>query len=162
MTTLRLTVTTGPQAGTTLDVIRPMIIGGEGGDLRVTDVAMAPRHAQVRPVPAGLEIADLETGGGTWVNGERITRPVVLVAGDMVRLGATEVQVGVARPVTAVPAGIPALAATPSGGDILPPYATDMTLGRRAPASRQPAAMIVCFAVIIATALALITYFATR
>lgn len=44
-------------------------------------------HAVVRRIHCGLEIEDLGSRNGTWVNGQRIRRPTVLSAGDEVALG---------------------------------------------------------------------------
>lgn len=44
-------------------------------------------HAVVRQIHTGLEIEDLGSRNGTWVNGVRISRPTVLQPGDQVALG---------------------------------------------------------------------------
>ena len=44
-------------------------------------------HAVVRRIHTGLEIEDLGSRNGTWVNGSRIRRPTVLQPGDEVQLG---------------------------------------------------------------------------
>ena len=44
-------------------------------------------HAVVRRIHCGLEIEDLGSRNGTWVNGNRIRRATVLQQGDAVQLG---------------------------------------------------------------------------
>ncbi|HWO12107.1 MAG TPA: FHA domain-containing protein [Polyangiaceae bacterium] len=44
-------------------------------------------HAVVRRIHCGLEIEDLGSRNGTWVNGNRIRRATVLQQGDEVQLG---------------------------------------------------------------------------
>jgi pSer/pThr/pTyr-binding forkhead associated (FHA) protein len=47
-------------------------------------------HARIAPSedePTHLILADLKSRNGTYVNGARIERPVVLCTGDVVRLG---------------------------------------------------------------------------
>lgn len=44
-------------------------------------------HAVVRRIHCGLEIEDLGSRNGTWVNGQRIRRATVLSQGDEVQLG---------------------------------------------------------------------------
>jgi hypothetical protein len=44
-------------------------------------------HAVVRRIHCGLEIEDLGSRNGTWVNGSRIRRATVLQQGDAVQLG---------------------------------------------------------------------------
>ena len=43
--------------------------------------------------PQGLEIQDLGSLNGTWVNGERITSPTLLAAGDAIKIGTTRIDV---------------------------------------------------------------------
>ena len=45
------------------------------------------RHARVRPVDGGVEIEDLGSKNGTWVNGAQIDGPTRLAAGDVVGIG---------------------------------------------------------------------------
>ena len=45
------------------------------------------RHAVVRPLDGGLEIDDLGSTNGTWVNGERIEGATRLAAGDVIGVG---------------------------------------------------------------------------
>lgn len=44
-------------------------------------------HAVVRRTHAGLEIEDLQSRNGTWVNNQQIVRPTALHNGDRVVLG---------------------------------------------------------------------------
>jgi hypothetical protein len=44
-------------------------------------------HAVVRRIHSGLEIEDLASRNGTWVNGARIRYPTVLEPGDEIELG---------------------------------------------------------------------------
>lgn len=53
----------------------------------LTSARVSREHAVVRRAPLGLEIQDLGSRNGTWVNGQRIGRPCALVAGDRVELG---------------------------------------------------------------------------
>ena len=68
------------------------------------------RHAVVRPVDRALEIEDLGSRNGTWVNGAQIDGPTRLATGDVVGLGAILIVVEsdsaatVLSPVIAAPA----------------------------------------------------------
>lgn len=44
-------------------------------------------HARLERVRRGIRVEDLGSTNGTWVNGERITRPTTIKAGDDLRLG---------------------------------------------------------------------------
>jgi pSer/pThr/pTyr-binding forkhead associated (FHA) protein len=53
----------------------------------LTSERVSREHAVVRRIHTGLEIEDLGSRNGTWVNGARIVRPAVLEPGDEVQLG---------------------------------------------------------------------------
>jgi pSer/pThr/pTyr-binding forkhead associated (FHA) protein len=51
------------------------------------------RHARVAPDEEGHVVVDLGSTNGTFVNGARVTTERLLQAGDVVRLGQTELRV---------------------------------------------------------------------
>jgi pSer/pThr/pTyr-binding forkhead associated (FHA) protein len=55
------------------------------------DPTINPRHAAIRTVPGGFEIEDLQSAGGTYVNGQAIRRQR-LRSGDQLQIGATTFQ----------------------------------------------------------------------
>ena len=59
----------------------------------MTARSISRAHAVLDPTVEGLEIQDLGSLNGTWVNGQRITAPTLLVAGDIVKIGATRFEV---------------------------------------------------------------------
>jgi class 3 adenylate cyclase len=64
--------------------------------LVVDDPEISRAHAVIAQTPDGLEVRDLSSLNGTWVNGERITTPTSLAPGDIVRIGKTRIEVIVA------------------------------------------------------------------
>ena len=78
-----------------LDVHREVILGRAPSaavrfDARV-DTTVGRYHARITPTasdPATFLLTDLRSRNGTFVNGTRVERPVVLRAGDIVQLGA--------------------------------------------------------------------------
>jgi len=52
----------------------------------LSDLMVSRRHAEVRRTGAGVELVDLSTGNGTFVNGHRIDRSL-LRRGDLVTIG---------------------------------------------------------------------------
>jgi EmrB/QacA subfamily drug resistance transporter len=94
----KLRVIWGPAAGHSLSVEQEVVIGREGADLTILDPELSRRHAAVRPVPNGVEIEDLGSTNGTWVNGERIDKPVTLATSGKLQLGTTEIQVELLMP----------------------------------------------------------------
>jgi signal transduction histidine kinase len=69
---------------------------GDDADLIVHDVLVSRRHCAFRPEGGWLVVEDLASHNGTWVNGERVTR-AVLMPRDVVRIGNTRLKVAPAR-----------------------------------------------------------------
>jgi pSer/pThr/pTyr-binding forkhead associated (FHA) protein len=172
-----LVFTTGPLAGRRLEVGAALSLGRELGDVVVDDPEVSRRHAVVRPArddPAGLEIEDLGSLNGTWVNGRRIDRPTRLAPGDRVRVGDSFLEVeperGRARPTVASPAPaapappVPAapVAAPAPAGDPLGAFAPPAARRRRRVATRRLTPTVLSFGAVVLTAVALLVYFAGR
>jgi FHA domain len=102
--------TAGPLEGERVDVAADVVLGREG-DVAVDDSEASRRHARLRPVERGLEIEDLGSTNGTWVNGKRIEGPTRLAAGDEVRLGISTFRVEVVSSATVI-SSPPAMAGT--------------------------------------------------
>ena len=82
-----LIVKNGPLAGQRLRVHAPLTLGREEVDVVMDAPMVSRRHAVVRPVDGGLEIDDLGSTNGTWVNGERIEGATLLAEGDVIGVG---------------------------------------------------------------------------
>ena len=67
-----LVFTQGPLTGQRLEPEGELVIGREGAALTIEDSELSRRHAAVRPVEGGIEIEDLGSLNGTFVNGQRI------------------------------------------------------------------------------------------
>ena len=68
----------------------PFVIGREASSHRVVESDLVSRrHAEILRGPGGDSLLDL-SGNGVWVNGRRITAPVLLREGDLIRVGETE------------------------------------------------------------------------
>jgi pSer/pThr/pTyr-binding forkhead associated (FHA) protein len=59
---------------------------------------MSRRHAVLRPVARGVEVEDLGSMNGTFVDGERISGPVTIAVRGAVRMGSSEFAVEVSAP----------------------------------------------------------------
>jgi serine protease Do len=125
-----LSVTSGPRAGDKIPVRGEVTIGRENADLVVAEDAVSRRHAAVRASDAGLEIEDLASSNGTYVNGRRITGTQALSDGDELRVGATTIAVEVAKR-QEPPAAATTLVITsgPRAGERIP-VSGQMTVGR--------------------------------
>src|SRR5262245_31437169 len=114
-------MTAGPLAGRRFPVDAQLVIGREAADVTIEDPLVSRRHAIIRPAGGDVEIEDLGSLNGTWVNEERLTGTTRLSAGDVVRIGSAELTV---EPDPA-----------PTRGTVLAPSPHDA-----APARREPTA----------------------
>jgi suppressor of ftsI len=71
------------------------IVIGREADLQVDDPEASRRHAAVRPVADGVEVEDLGSRNGTFVDGERLAGKVRLRSSATLRIGNTELQIEV-------------------------------------------------------------------
>jgi pSer/pThr/pTyr-binding forkhead associated (FHA) protein len=93
----RLLVVSSPELreGQTIDVAGPTIVGrDEQSGIRLDrDEFASNRHARIEPRPEGAWIDDLGSTNGTFVNGNKLERGKLARVGDVIRIGATELQV---------------------------------------------------------------------
>jgi hypothetical protein len=154
----------GPLAGYRYEVTQEMSIGRENAAITLQDNEVSRRHAVIRPLQEGLEIQDLGSTNGTWVNERRVGGPTVLRPGDVLRLGQFTFEVQPDAVVAPAPqptaAGQPyGQVPAPSEGSFQPP---GHQVGRRGPATRSIVPVFVTFGVIIGTAILLVLYFGLR
>jgi S1-C subfamily serine protease len=91
---LRLTITAGLEAGTSVEVDSSRFVIGRGDDcdLVVDDEKVSRHHAALeRSADGVLTISDLGSSNGTFVNARRITEPVTLHGGEHLRVGDTAI-----------------------------------------------------------------------
>jgi hypothetical protein len=105
-----LVVTSGPLEGRRIELDDEFTIGRDQADLKLEDAEVSRRHARLRRVHGGLEIEDLGSSNGTYVNGVRITEIVTVGSGAVIRLGETTFRVEQPAAVTKVSAAPPELA----------------------------------------------------
>jgi pSer/pThr/pTyr-binding forkhead associated (FHA) protein len=210
-------VRSGPRSGERIELVGELVIGRENADLTVADEEVSRRHLAMRPHEDGVELEDLGSTNGTFVDGARLAAVVVVSSGARVVLGETELEIEVeepepeldpgatrlrerpperdativgtapvapAPPPDATIAGAPTpprpapppapapVAAAPPASPASPAAAGAQPFGTFTPsapvrrrggaATRQWGAAGVVFLVVIATAIALIIYFAAR
>ena len=89
-----LAVLDGAEGGRRIRVSGTLTVGrGDDAGLLIDDPEISRVHAVIGPTAGGLEIRDLGSLNGTLVNGERISSPTLLGPGDVVKIGATRVEV---------------------------------------------------------------------
>jgi S1-C subfamily serine protease len=122
---MRVRIKGGPRDGEVVEIAERLTVGrDESAGLTLADDAEVSReHAYFSPLPDGrLEVGDLESRNGTFVNQNRLTGPVSLSGGEEIRLGNTTLVAEADPPGAgaAVAAGAPA-AGAPSGPPEQPP-----------------------------------------
>jgi diguanylate cyclase (GGDEF)-like protein len=87
-----LIVLAGSNVGEMFKVGQEELVLGRGGtaDVRLLDDGISRLHCRVRLIPEGLQVEDLKSRNGTFVNGERLTTRV-LHDGDKLQLGRTSI-----------------------------------------------------------------------
>jgi transcriptional regulator with GAF, ATPase, and Fis domain len=93
----RVTVVGGPDRGAAIEVSgsapAATLVGQSAScALRLTDPEVSRRHVSLSATPLGLELADLRSTNGVWVNGVRV-RDAILAGGERVTLGASTLDV---------------------------------------------------------------------
>jgi len=184
----RLRVVSGPAAGQTVDIEEEIVIGREDTDLVIDDGEMSHRHAVVRRHANRLQVEDLGSTNGTFVDGTRIAEPTLLGGGAEIKVGTTVLVVEGVLPVSdasgdvaaprnatrisaAIPGagGAPVTTAAAPAAPVAPPAAPIQAVGefrpperaRRQPglASRSWVPVALSFGTVIIVAIALVIYF---
>ena len=93
----RLLVVSSPELseGATIELSAPTVVGrdAQSGIRLDRDEFVSGRHARIEPRPDGAWIDDLGSTNGTFVNGSRLKRAQLAKIGDVIKIGATELQV---------------------------------------------------------------------
>jgi pSer/pThr/pTyr-binding forkhead associated (FHA) protein len=96
----RLRVVSGPAAGRTVEIEEEIVIGREDTDLEIDDPELSRRHAVVRRFANRLQVEDLGSTNGTFVDGTRIAEPTLLGGGAQIKIGTTVLAVEGVLPVS--------------------------------------------------------------
>ncbi len=88
-----LIVKHGPNAGQRYEIDGELVVGRQDAGLTIEDSEMSRKHAVIRPREDALEIEDLGSLNGTFVNGGRVDGTAALEVGDTVQLGNTVMRV---------------------------------------------------------------------
>jgi S1-C subfamily serine protease len=132
-----LRVGSGPDEGRTALVEGEVFTVGSGADahLRLSDERAAPAHAFFKTLSDGrIELHDLGSAGGTFVNGERLEGSVLLLGDEDVRVGETVLVLSLGDP--------DAAGAEPEAGrfaEAPPPEPAAPTAGEPVPAATRRA-----------------------
>ena len=97
LTPARLLVVSSPElnAGSTIEIAAPTVVGRDAlSGIRLDrDEFASGQHARIEPRPDGAWVDDLGSTNGTFLNGKKLKRAKLAKAGDVIKIGATELQV---------------------------------------------------------------------
>jgi pSer/pThr/pTyr-binding forkhead associated (FHA) protein len=82
-----IVVTRGPLAGRCYPVESELVIGRQDADLLLDDPQVSRRHAVVRAIDGELEVEDLASANGTFINSSRLSGTQRLRPGDEIAIG---------------------------------------------------------------------------
>jgi len=93
----RLLVVASPelQEGATIEVSAPTVVGRDvrSGIRLDRDEFASGQHARIEPRANGAWVDDLGSTNGTFVNGSKLKKGRIAKTGDVIKIGATELQV---------------------------------------------------------------------
>lgn len=164
-----LVITSGPMDGHRVDVLGELVIGRAHAGLSIDDDQLSRRHLVVRPIDGGLEIHDLGSSNGTKVDGRRIAGPTFVRHGAVLTAGTTTIAVEAPAEIKAAqtrlsPSVRPSAATSGSVEEIRPfgTYQAAPSRRRKTAATRLWVPQALTYTSVVATAAALMVYFATR
>jgi S1-C subfamily serine protease len=142
---MRLEIREGARVGETFDVgSRRVIIGSDADcDFTLSDPEVSGEHASLKTLDGHVEVHDLGSRTGTFVNGTKIVAPTLIGPGDQLKIGSEVLIVSRAPaeavvaseagpeavPLSQVPPAAPTASQAPPVG--LPPPTAGATGGRR-------------------------------
>jgi class 3 adenylate cyclase len=75
-----------------LQLVGPLVIGRDCDGLLLTDQQISRRHVELRPARDGaIEVFDLASSNGTFVDGRRLTTPTTVRPLEEIRLGSSTI-----------------------------------------------------------------------
>lgn len=117
-----LNLVSGPAAGRQFEIVQEQVLGREGADITIPDPEISRAHARLIPHHEGIEVHDLDSSNGTFVNDICITAPTVIRPGDQVRFGSSTGHIADTRSGTMIsPPGAVVPQAGPAGTGATPP-----------------------------------------
>ena len=90
-----VTIADGPQAGVGATLVSEPVVIGRGSDcqIRLDDDYSSTRHARVFQSEGEWWVEDLGSTNGTYLDGQRVTRPVPAEIGGSIRIGRTTLNI---------------------------------------------------------------------
>jgi pSer/pThr/pTyr-binding forkhead associated (FHA) protein len=90
-----VTIADGPQAGVGATLVEEPVVIGRGSDcqIRLDDDYSSTRHSRLFLSEGQWWVEDLGSTNGTYLDGQRVTRPVPAEIGGSIRIGRTTLNI---------------------------------------------------------------------
>jgi len=88
----------GPQAGEAREIVGELVLGRESADVALSDEEASRQHVALRAVSEGVELEDLGSRNGTFVDERRVQGKVTLTSSATLRVGQTRFKIDIALP----------------------------------------------------------------
>lgn len=88
----KLQLVSGPAVGQELEIDRDLVIGREDADVVIPDDEISRRHVILRPVERGVEVEDLGSTNGTYLDRGKVSGPTPVPLGVPIRIGRTSLE----------------------------------------------------------------------
>ena len=82
----------GDLAGTTFPVQSESVLGRVDADVTIADAQISRRHLKIYPGDGYVEVEDLGSTNGSWLNGQRLQGRMRMGPGDSLRVGETTLE----------------------------------------------------------------------
>lgn len=82
----------GDLAGTTFPVESEAVLGRVDADVTIADAQISRRHLKIYPGDGYVEVEDLGSTNGSWLNGQRLQGRMRMGPGDSLRVGETTLE----------------------------------------------------------------------
>ena len=82
-----VSIGSSPQREYSLEKPTVAIGSHPSNDVVIDDTTVSRRHATITRKPDGLELADLGSTNGTFVNGRQVRKPITVKSGDEIKFG---------------------------------------------------------------------------
>lgn len=176
----RLIVRAGPNPGMVFDLTKEITTLGRdvANDIVIGDPEVSRQHSRITRTPGGYVLEDMGSTNGTFVNGERLTAPRVLRAGNIIGLsekvtlsfesvspGVEETVISQAAederyaPTMREPAPMPAAPAPSPVQPVTPPIPTPQPAAEEPPRQRSPWLLAGCGCLVIVAILIAVLWY---
>jgi predicted component of type VI protein secretion system len=130
-----------------VEVDRELTLGRVDCDLTLDDEEVSRRHVVLRPADTYLQVEDLGSSNGTFVDGQEITRAVNVGHGHIIQIGGTRLTVEVSQapvqePTVMAPQPAPPVAPSPAEPPVAPAAPPAAPAPAAPPAAPAPAAPV--------------------